>query len=376
MQKTALAEKWTRFVETSDAEGRLDFYGQQRLAGRTIFESGEALAVWTPVARRGDIEWTVAILEPDFLDTGKTGPTSSGGMVIQGVEFNAGGQRVAYWIFERHPGDRFGFSGATGGLTSKRIDAQFIDHMFEQLRPGQVRGVPWLAPVALTLLDLKDLAEAELVRKKLEACITGVVTSPNPEEDPTVGKPLTDADGNTIDRMSPGMWLHASAGNDVEFMAPPPSEGLVEHMRERLHAVAAGCGLTYYQLTGDLSDANYSSMRGGVVEFRQLLDGWQSDLMVQPFCRPAWNRVQGSAAPRARYIPPARPWVDPANDIKAKIAAIANYLESPQDVISSQGEDPEDQLDEHQAWAEALRQRDLPDPNAPAETPANDPTKE
>lgn len=362
--RARLRDRWQEFVETCDPEGRLDWYGLQRLAARTLFESGEALVLWTPRAARGGVAWTVQVLEPDFLDTQKTGRLPSGNIAIQGVEFDATGRRVAYWLFDRHPGDRFGLS--LGGLASKRISAEFVDHLFEVLRPGQVRGVPWLAPVALTLRDIKDLNEAELVRKKLEACITAVVFNPDPVEDPTVGKSLTDSEGNAVDELEPGMILHAQPGYELNFHAPEASEGLVEHMKERLHAIAAGAGLTYHQLTGDLSSANYSSLRGGLVEFRQMLDGWQADLMIQPCCRPAWRRVQGEGAPRARYIAPARPWVDPQKDVSARVTAVENYFESPQDVIAERGQDAEEQLDELAAWREALAARGLPVPQGGA----------
>jgi capsid protein len=40
-------------------------------------------------------------------------------------------------------------------------------------------------------------------------------------------------------------------------------------MRQQLRAIAMGMGITYEQLTGDLTNVNYSSIRAGLIEFRR-----------------------------------------------------------------------------------------------------------
>jgi capsid protein len=42
-------------------------------------------------------------------------------------------------------------------------------HLFERLRPGQVRGVPWFASVILKLRDLDDYDDAELIHAAARA---------------------------------------------------------------------------------------------------------------------------------------------------------------------------------------------------------------
>jgi capsid protein len=49
-------------------------------------------------------------------------------------------------------------------------------HLFERLRPGQIQGVPWFAPAIVKLRDLDESDDAELVRKKIEACFAAFVT--------------------------------------------------------------------------------------------------------------------------------------------------------------------------------------------------------
>ncbi|EBA08942.1 phage portal protein [Sagittula stellata] len=361
-------DQWERFQENCDPEGQMDFYGQQRLVMRTVAEGGEALRLWFPVSDRGRLFWRCRIVEGDLLDHQRNEDLPGGGRVVQGVEFDALGRRVAYHLFEGHPGDSY---AATGWKqTTRRVSAEYVDHIFEVLRPGQVRGVSWFAPVATVLRDLDDLAEAEVVRKKLEACISMVVH--NAHEDaapdgaaiaPATGDaavPLRSASGSPIERMQPGMVLEARPGWGVEFNAPPASPGLVEHMKERLHAVAAGIGVTYMQMTGDMSRANYSSMREGRIEFNRLVDSWQADLMVQQSGRPAWRRVMQAASingelttrltPRAKYIAPKRPWVDPQKDVSAAVLEIENFIADPEAVIEATGKTPEEVMAGQKRW--------------------------
>ena len=187
-----------------------------------------------------------------------------------------------YWLYPTHPGD------GRGGLVSHRVPADRVLHLFERLRPGQVRGVPWFAPVMLKLRDLDAYDEAELVRKKIEACFAAFVTGVQDEE--TLGKARTEADGARIETFEPGMIEYLEPGRDVKFASPSASGGYAEYMRMQLHAVAAGVGLTYELLTGDLSQVNYSSIRAGLIEFRRRMEALQWQLLVPGLCQPVWRR--------------------------------------------------------------------------------------
>jgi capsid protein len=67
-------------------------------------------------------------------------------------------------------------------------------------------------------------------------------------------------------------------------------------MRVQLHAIAAGVGLTYELLTGDLSQVNYSSIRAGLLEFRRRMEALQWQLLVPGLCRPVVAAVRRHSA--------------------------------------------------------------------------------
>jgi hypothetical protein len=74
----------------------------------------------------------------------------------------------------RHPGEVT--SCTRTRLLSQRVPAERVMHLFERLRPGQIQGVPWFAPAIVKLRDLDESDDAELVRKKIEACFAAFVT--------------------------------------------------------------------------------------------------------------------------------------------------------------------------------------------------------
>jgi capsid protein len=58
----------------------------------------------------------------------------------------------------------------------------------------------------------------------------------------------------------------------------------------QFRAVAAAMGITYEQLTGDLTQVNYSSIRAGLLEFRRRCEAIQHGVIVHQLCRPIWRR--------------------------------------------------------------------------------------
>lgn len=353
---------WNIFVDECDADGQLDFYGLQRLATRTIIESGECLVRM----RRRDMEdgfhvpIQLQIMEPDYLDTSKTEVTQSG-RIIHGVEFDLIGRRVAYWLFPEHPGD-LATNYIRSGLASRRVPADSILHVYQKDRQ-QVRGVPWFAPVLISMRDLDEYCEAELVRKKIEACFATFVTQPEASAGPSLGDSETE-NQQTVETMEPGMIRYLKPGEGVEFAAPTGhGEGYRDFMRDVQTRIASGIGLTYEQLTGDLSNVNYSSYRAGLLSFRTQMEAFRWLTFIPMFCQPIrrWFVDTAFAAGRisardyrTQWSPPSYGSVDPQKDARAILTRIRSGLITLPQAISEEGYDPEEQFEEIQKSNKAL----------------------
>jgi lambda family phage portal protein len=363
-RKQRATDDWKFFVDSADPEGQLDWYGLTKLAARAWAQGGEVLLryYYRPNNWKLKIPLQVQVLEADYLDLTKTALANdgSGNVVIQGVEYDPFGRRVAYWLYPEHPGEPL-WGGRRSKLISERVPASQIRHMFEPLRPGQARGVSMFASVALRLKDMDDYDASEAMRKKIAACFSAIVTRAGgaagaPMAGSNSTQTTTDDKGRRLENIQPGRFQYLDLNESVNFPTPPEAGGYVDYMTYQLMAVAAGVGITYEALTGDLKGRNFSSIRAGNVDFFDQLDQWQWLMVIPQICAPTWARVGAISAavgrrdPNAPYLAnwatPRRRWIDPAVEVAATRDAVRAGLMSQTAAIAEQGEDPDDVLAE------------------------------
>ena len=357
--KEAIQAAWLRWTDESDAEGLTDFYGQLRRAVRELFIAGEVFIRFRP-RRPSDglsVPLQLQMLPSEQLSMTLSQPVGNGNVVRQGIEFNAIGQRVAYWFWRNHPGDITDRSGSGG--VPVRVPASEVLHVLDPVEGGQLRGLSRLAPaiVKLWLLDLYD--DAELDRKKVAALFAGFIRRPD-TDGAMMGEGTPDAAGTTVAGLQPGTMQVLLPGEDVTFSSPADVGGNYEAFQYRtLLAVCAALGVPYQNVAGDMTKVNYSSSRTALLEFRRRIDAIQHSVLVFQLCRPVWERWLATAvlagtldlpgfardpAPylAVRWTPPKWDWIDPLKDIKAEMEAVAAGFKARSDVHEAMGYDPEE----------------------------------
>ena len=335
-----LQEKWDAWAGTKrcDFDGMHNLKGLQRIVADAIQESGEVL-----VRKRfiNDPEFPVQfqVLEADFLNLSLLDARqANGNTIIQGIEFDPDGKRVAYHLYETHPGS------AIASLRTKtvRVPASEIYHLFRQDRPGQCRGVPWSSTNIIRLKDLDDFQDAQLMRQKIAALFTAFVHDISADVE-------CEDDSDFGENLEPGTIEELPPGKTITFANPPSVENYKEFTSVELHSLAAGYGLSYEALTGDLGQVNFSSARMGWLEMNRNFETWRSSLLICGFLEPVFEdfkmmmRVTGQVvAPDtyAKHIAPKRDMIDPTKEIPATIKAIRAGLTTLSDEISANGKDP------------------------------------
>ena len=393
---------WREWCEQADAAGLTDFYGLQALACRAMCEGGEALVRlrWRRPEDRLPVALQIQVLEPEHLPLTMNRELASGNLMRAGIEFDRLGRRVAYHLYRAHPNDGAlaPMSGA-GGLETVRVPADEIVHLFRPLRPGQIRGEPWLSRALVKLNELDQYDDAELVRKKTAAMFAGFITRLAPEDN-LVGEGPANTEGVALAGLEPGTLQILEPGEDIKFSAPADlGSSYAEFMRQQFRAVAAAMGITYEMLTGDLTQVNYSSIRAGLLEFRRRCEAIQHGVLVHQLCRPVWHAwmdqavlegalaLPGYARRRreyqgAKWIPQGWQWVDPQKELNALKLAIRAGLMSRSEAIAAYGYDAEDvdrEIAADAARADRLglvldsdpRHDQGPAPATPASTEAN-----
>ena len=342
-----------------DADGVDNFAGLMRLLVDERFSAGEVLIRrrW----RRADdglaIPMQIQLLEADHLDETRTGTLDNGNVCILGKEFDKLGRCVAYWLYPQHPGEMAGW--ALRSLQSVRVPASEIIHYYRRPRPSAVRGVSELAVSLMRYRDLADYHDAELIRKKMEACVMAIVTADSP--DARLGMP---GDAKGEEKMRPGMIARIKNGENVTFNNPAPSGGGGEFTRFQLHALAVGSGITYAQLTGDMSQANFASNRMGLIEFRAMVEQEQwlelVPKVIQPIRR--WWREAADLAgvplgdqSADKISMPRKAQVDPLKDTLTAKEAIRGGGMTLSEWLREQGYTLEEYLTERQHEQELIK---------------------
>ncbi|MDI3308730.1 MAG: phage portal protein [Acetobacteraceae bacterium] len=340
----AHSRAWQRWAEGTacDAEGRLDLYGLQALVMRAVVESGECFVRFLMAAPSpaNPIGLRLQVLESDHLDTARNGMLD-GAPTIQGIALGEAGQAAGYWLFPTHPG-AWMLPGA--GMASVRIPAGEVLHIYRKRRPGQLRDVSWLAPVLLRLRDLGDYEAALLMKAKIEACLAAVVTEEGDEAlTGAAAGLLRDAQGRAVESFEPGMILYRRGLGSVEVVNPSGGGSHAAFAKRALEAAAVGTGLTYDQVSGDLTQANYSSLRAGKIEFRRLCEQVQYGMLIPMLVRPIAERFHAQGAllglwpaempDGVSHVPPAHEMIDPLKDTTALIAQVrAGFVPQPEAV--------------------------------------------
>jgi lambda family phage portal protein len=309
-----------------------------------VVESGECFlrflsAELTPA---NPVGLRLQVLESDHLDTARHGMVE-GAPTVQGIALGDAGQPIGYWLHRVHPGMAWMAPGAPW-LGSERVPAVDVLHVYRKRRPGQLRDVSWLAPILLRLRDLGDYEAALLMKAKIEACLAAVVTEEGDEAltGPAAGL-LRDAQGRAVESFEPGMILYRRGMGSVEVVNPSGGGSHAAFARRALEAAAVGTGLTYDQVSGDLTQANYSSLRAGKIEFRRLCEQIQYGMLIPMLVRPIAERFHaqgallglwGAEMPEGvSHVPPAHEMIDPLKDTTALIAQVrAGFVPQPEAV--------------------------------------------
>lgn len=346
---------WAAWAPHADADGRLDVYGLQAAAYRAMEQDGEVLVRIRP--RRAEDGLPVPIqfqlLEIDWLDSQRTEKRGAN-VIINGIEYDAIGRAVNYWLFDEHPGEQ---SIVTFRRASSHpVPASSIIHLYTPERPGQGRGFPRAAPVIARVRDLQLYEDAELQRKNLETRL-GVLASGDasmlansPVDLSASGDPAEAKRTGELGVLPSGGITALPDGVNLTTVAPVAPPGYVDYVKYQLHLIAAGWGVTYEMMTGDMKDVNFSSARVRMLDFRREAEMTQwlvlIPRLIDRMCRAFVDAsVLAGLVPKANYdidySTPKWDYVNPQQDVKADLDEISGGLSSLSEKLRRRGYKPD-----------------------------------
>ena len=230
---------------TCTMDGRLSWVDLQRLFVRTWRVDGEFFAIEHRGRGVNRFGYALQPIDADQVDHNyKRKRTATQNEIRMGVELDAYERPVAYHVFKEHP--------SSGNRERERIPADRMIHCFEQLRPGQTRGIP-AGIAAMARLKMGDQYDQfELGAAQLAAGMAVLF------KQAAEGPALVGADGKDLEAEIP-LSIEAMQGKllppGVEpfaLSAEHPTSAYESFSRAWRRAVGTAYGLAYSTITGEL----------------------------------------------------------------------------------------------------------------------------
>lgn len=318
------ADEWAELVEREfllwaestecDITRTQNFYGLQSQVFRSALESGDVFVllrmIQTPNA---PYELRLQVIEADRVDTPITmrfpAQLADGRKIVAGVEMDTNGAPLAYWINSAHPGSPEGLISdfirvpAFGGRRSRRN----VIHVFEPLRPGQTRGVPYLAPVIEPLKQLDKYTEAELMAAVVQSLLTVFIRT---ESVDGFAPPAGEAKSETEIKLGTGSIVDLAPGEDITTVNPSrPNQAFDPFVQAVLRQIGVSLCLPFEVLIKHFT-ASYSAARAALLEAWRFFRN-RRNWMAQMFCAPVYAAWMEEAVAKGR-VPAPRFFSDPA----------------------------------------------------------------
>lgn len=341
--KALVQREFSLWADSTDCdyEGDQTFYQLQALVLRSALESGDCFTI-LPDGERTETQpyaLRLQVIEADRVGNpmgAMDSPQIAGGVRLEK------GHPQAYYVYDAHPGSTL--------LNGKRLAGQWYErmgcsgrhrilHHFRKLRPGQPRGVPYLAPIIDSIKQISRYTNAEIEAAVITAYLTIFI------ETPDANNPVYAGEGP----VKPGQELAIGSGTVVGLL-PGHKPHIVNPSRPNpnfdpfLVAVIKQMGMALglpFELLIKQFNSSFSASKAA------LLDAWiyfrgVRTWLAQSFCQPVFETWLAEAVALGRvpavgfFQDPVLRWaytraawpgdsmgsINPKDEVEAYVAAI------------------------------------------------------
>ncbi len=299
-----------------DLERQLPFSLQQGLIFLKVLEDGDLLVNLARVSRPGSPYKTklnlieaARVCNADFAADSDT--------LAGGVEKDENtGAPVRYHVVNCHPGSRR-FWRNRKQLSWQKLEAfgrntgrPLVLHLFDKKRPGQSRGVPYLAPVVEMIKQLGRYTDAEIMAAVVSGMLTVFVTSESGEakfgpaansENPD-GDPSAQVDTTALE-LGYGSVVGLMPDEKIETVNPGrPNPAFDPFMMAVLRQIGVALELPFELLVKHFT-ASYSAARAAMIEAWAYFNR-RRHWLITLLCQPVYEAVISEAVAAGRLSAP------------------------------------------------------------------------
>lgn len=346
------ADEWEANVEREfklwadspdcDSGRTLNFTAIQELVFRSTLENGDCFVLMPYITRvNKPYSLCLQVIEADRVCNKNN--VADNDALAAGIKKDVYGAPTEYHILKSHPGNIYSMRNrewlvvpAFGSRTGRRN----VIHLYKMLRPGQTRGVPYLAPVIEALKQLGSYTDAEIMAAVVSSYFTVFVKTPQGDTDLAPMQPAAEVRGNSSDadyKLGNGAIIGLAEGEDISTANPGrPNAQFDQFVQAILRQIGVALELPFEVLIKHFT-ASYSAARAA------LLEAWRFFMakrqwLAQNFCQvvyEAWlteavllerinapGFIDSDPAIRAAYLGsewtgPAPGQIDPLKEIQA-----------------------------------------------------------
>lgn len=359
-EKGVLRE-WRLWAESPmcDAERQQNFYGLQWLAFLSMLVSGDVFSLFgMKENKRTPYQTVIRLLEADRIATEDSAGESTireldgGGRVVDGVELDAEGAVVAFWVASRQPLAE----EDSREVTYTRIEAFGKDtgypnmlHVMTYERPEQRRGVPFVAANIENLKQFDRYLTAELAAQVVASMLTAFIIN----DADGAGTGLEDAvneDEKVSDdelhlELKPGAIYDLPPGKKIETVNPLRNNTAFEGFVTTFETIIGSGFSIPKEVLIHKYDSNYTAARSALLDFWKTVRVYRKQFNEQ-FNQPIWEAFLAEAVATGRIEAPGffedpairQAWsgcmwtgvtmghVDPKKEVEAAIMRINHNL--------------------------------------------------
>lgn len=226
-----------------------------------------------------DLGFTLRHINDEWVDHFYNTILENGNVVRMGIEYQMNswgiGAPVAYHFIKRMPRDwqtNARYSGSSYGIRD-RIPADQIIHYGRVMDNESTRPAPWGVSMLGKVRQLDQYEIAEVVAARMQACVTGWLTSTlNPEGGAVGLNPGNAQDAAAGISVAPGGLYGLPWGVDAKFNNPTHPNGNFQNFRQGMgqSITAALPGGDYNIIFNDLANINFSAGRLGRLDTNEI----------------------------------------------------------------------------------------------------------
>ena len=365
---------WLEWTTDAHYRGQYNFETLQSLAVRSLVRSGEFLHLPVMEKRpRSGCRFRLRIQDVDPRRLRTPYERLQDPRYHDGVEVNETGVPVAYWIMSPAPQVGYVDYSALGPNDYQRYPAVLnfgrkgIFHVFKADEEEQYRGTSALSPVVTFLRNFTDSIDNELLAQVIASSFPIFIELENGTNDlPDYVKEQDegpDEERRYYQEVNGGQIVYGNKGEKPQVLENSrPSSNFQNFCTLLLRMIGASLELPYETITKDFSKTNYSSARAALLEAYRVYEVYRTDL-VRQYCQPVFSMVIEEAFlsglldlpctvsgfyrdrtlwTNARWVAPARGYIDPQKETNANIALIEAGLMSRSEAIAERGGDFDD----------------------------------